>query len=125
MKTIWLNRGQWPVYIGFCPDEKEWNKQMRRMNVSDCPYPEGDAHCAMFDTPEGKNCVIVTMCDKEVDDLMRLGLFCHEASHIVDHIFNVCGEDKPGGETRAYLMQYIFQELVDAYGRSGRVDRKV
>lgn len=117
-KTVWINRGQWPVYVGFCPSEKAWKATMRRMGVKNCEYPATDGHASFFDSNEGKNCAIITIADKDVDDLSRIGLLCHEVVHVVDYIFEVAGETSPGGETRAYLTQYIFQEIVDAFSRT-------
>lgn len=37
------------------------------------------------------------------------GMIAHEVTHVVDWVFENVGEDKPGMETRAYLVQGLVQ----------------
>lgn len=41
----------------------------------------------------------------------------HEASHVVDAIFEIVDEEKPGCETRAYLMGFVTEWLLTHCGR--------
>lgn len=51
-------------------------------------------------------------------------LICHEAVHISDWIFEDIGEDKVGMETRAYLVQYIVWQTLNALDEFMKRKRK-
>lgn len=43
------------------------------------------------------------------------GVAGHEASHVVDEIFEHVGEHHPGTETRAYLLQWVVESICEFY----------
>jgi hypothetical protein len=54
---------------------------------------------------------------KRLSALDRLGIIYHEVSHTVTHVFEYIGEDenKIGDESRAYLGEYLFKQVVSIY----------
>lgn len=44
-------------------------------------------------------------------------VLAHEASHVADMLFEHVGEDQPGTETRAYMVQFIIETGVMFYHR--------
>lgn len=55
----------------------------------------------------GKNGVLVIVPeDAEIHGVL------HEIVHVVDKIFAYIGEDVPGVETRAYLTEYLYKEII-------------
>jgi hypothetical protein len=120
-KTVWISRGPYPVYIGFCPSESAWRDAMKKMGVENESYPCSDAKCTVFES-KGRTSVIITVnrekvISEKIDEFSVMGLLCHEAVHVAQLIFEAIGEGQPGSECEAYLVQYIFQELVDAYAK--------
>lgn len=127
-KVIWLDRGFFASYYGFCPDETAWLAEIKRLGVSskDAPYPDSDARTTIFwkDTEKGvksKLTLIVTVShaiDKLDDPIGVCGLFVHEAMHVWRHIREDMGEDMPSHEFEAYAIQFIFMQLMLAYSNS-------
>ena len=54
---------------------------------------------------------------KKLSPIDRLGIIYHEVSHTVTHVFEYIGEEetKIGDESRAYLGQHIFKQVVSIY----------
>ena len=117
-KVVWLDKGWLPVYIGFCPTEKAWHREMRRMNVMGSPYPASDGCSTRFKTGTGKDCVIVCVNERFGVDSCRhglVGLIVHECTHAWRYILNAIGEDVPSSEFEAYSMQSITQQVITAF----------
>lgn len=66
-----------------------------------------NAYAITYDSARKKtskeNCVLVVFANK---DSMRMGVICHEASHICDDIESDIGIEH-GGESSAYLIEWI------------------
>ena len=54
---------------------------------------------------------------KKLSLIDRLGIIYHEVSHTVTHVFEYIGEEetKIGDESRAYLGEHIFKQVVSIY----------
>lgn len=54
---------------------------------------------------------------KKLSPIDRLGIIYHEVSHTVTHVFKYIGEEetKIGDESRAYLGEHIFKQVVSIY----------
>jgi hypothetical protein len=117
--TVWCDRGWFPLYYGFCPSEKAWKKEMKKMGTESAPsYPDGDATCSWFEAPDsGKMSCLVTLQEKfdTYDPSTVFGLLVHEATHVWQILLEHIGEDKPSREFEAYSVQNITQNLFDAY----------
>ena len=64
-KVYWHQFGYLPGWFGFCPDERAWKREMRRMNCVE-PYTTTDARMTTF-TKDGKLAMIVTVAH-HIDD---------------------------------------------------------
>lgn len=119
-RVVWCNRGWQPVLYGFCPSEKAWRRQMKRMGLKGEKYPTSDARVTFFER-DGDSTAIVTVRDgaeRERSLLEMVGLIVHEATHVWQHIKEHIGEVKPGDEMEAYAMQAISQELLHAFDQT-------
>lgn len=115
--TVWLNRGWFPVYIGFVPSERAWLRTMKKMGVKDAPYPQQTAgHCAYFVTNiEGTILISLNESDSKADPDQIIALLAHECQHALHFVFEHIGESKPSSELLAYGIQSLLQETIAAY----------
>ena len=112
--TQWLNRGPYPVYIGFVPSEGAWKKTVKRIGCPNAPFPSTDGRAVTFESTKGKICVLV--CIKKHNDPIEIaGLIAHEAMHVWQTILRTIGETAPGEECEAYAIQWLVQGLLEAY----------
>jgi hypothetical protein len=60
---------------------------------------------------------------KLISELDRLGIIYHEVSHTVTHVFEYIGENetKIGDESRAYLGEHIFKQVVSIYAEEDKL----
>jgi hypothetical protein len=60
---------------------------------------------------------------KQLSELDRLGIIYHEVSHTVTHVFEYIGENetKIGDESRAYLGEHIFKQVVSIYAEEDKL----
>lgn len=118
-KVVWCNRGWLPTHFGFCPSEKAWDREMKRLQVEDEPYPRTDGRCTtLANRASGKFCILVTIgehIDPKDDPIGVLGLIVHEAAHVWQQIKKDIGEKRPSAEFEAYALQAIFIQLSSAY----------
>ncbi|MFC0478977.1 hypothetical protein ACFFHG_02945 [Gellertiella hungarica] len=118
-RVVWLDRGWQPVSIGFCPSEKAWRREMKRLGCKGEAYPSSDGRCTRFEASKSNSeCIIVTLRDGAERDhsLVEVaGLLVHEATHVWQFIIESIGEGKPSAELEAYSMQAIVQALMQAF----------
>lgn len=125
-KIIWCDRGFFPVYFGFCPNKKAWNKFLKEMTSSDdfelddWSYPSSDAACTFFTNYKDRPvCVITTqkIFDKEFKKQPEAitSLLVHECMHIWQKILEEMKEEKPSHEFEGWSVQFIFQQIYKAY----------
>jgi len=116
-KVIWLDRGWQPLFIGFCPDEAAWRREVKRLGCPDTAYPTSDGCVTYFEGGEDHGaCCIVTLNRSEGrDDVVVAGLLVHEAVHVWQHVKAKMGESEPSWEFEAYSVQAIFQQLYQAH----------
>lgn len=116
-RTIWLDRGWQPVYIGFCPSEAAWKRTMKRMGLPNEPYPTNDGRVSVFEN-DGKMTCIMTLGDGGEAKHSRVqiaALMAHEAVHVKQQICEHIGEKTPSEEFEAYTVQAIFQGFYQAW----------
>ena len=117
MKTVWLDRGWYPVKVAFCPDEAAWARLMKRMGPESTPYPPptSGAACTAFEDPKGDRIVVVTIGDQIEDSVELVCALVHEAVHVWQRICEHIREEEPGWEPEAYAIQHITKGLLKAY----------
>lgn len=78
------------------------------------PWPKSAAHCLFFQrNSENLIYVFVNRTDGW-SEAEHEALLIHELSHVSDFIFEAAGEEKPGIETKAYLLQRLYLDFRDA-----------
>lgn len=88
----------------------------RRLGASVTFIDDAHAQTNGFDSGEGLVCFV--LLEAEVRDADQLAaLMAHEAVHVSQIVLDHFGEDEPGEETRAYLVQSVTYELLDMQRR--------
>lgn len=59
--------------------------------------------------------VAVVLVEGEADWHAEAALLCHEATHVADEWLRALGEDDPGDEERAYMVQCVADPLFRAH----------
>jgi hypothetical protein len=120
--VAYCNPGHLPFTYGFCPNEKSWKRELKRLGCEQS-YLTTQGSCATF-TKDGCINVLVTL--REDTDKFHpeetIGLLAHEAIHVWQAIRDHIGEEAPSFEFEAYTFQAIFQELLSAYVKLRRPD---
>ncbi len=118
-RVVWIEQGWQPVAIGFCPTEKAWDREIRRLN-GDQPWPEAADRGGY--TLLGKNdqtgCSTILVCvgnGAERDAMKVILTIVHEAVHVWQFVREVMGEREPGIEIEAYAIEGISRSLIEAY----------
>jgi hypothetical protein len=114
-----------PVYYTVVIGEKQFKRQLKRLNVKiDEPAVKNQdsARIWHFETPEGRACSIICFPESTVDKCPNsvVALLVHEITHLKQRIFELLGEDKPSHEFEAYVMQSLTQEALSMYSVSAR-----
>lgn len=118
-RVEWFARGHYPTWVGFCPSEKAWDREMRRLGVFDEPYPDQDARCFRFDTKPMR--VIITLNERldGQDPVAIVAMLVHEIAHAWQHMQEDMGQrERPGREIEAYALQQLTLYVLDAYRRT-------
>lgn len=115
-RTVWCDRSWFPFYFGFVPDKASWEIETKELGY-DGQYIERGAACDTLKTNLGRTVVLVTMSEKcdDLDAVGLTGLMVHEATHVFDAMLRAMGEKKPSSEFKAYSVQCIYQQLMEAY----------
>lgn len=121
-KIIWIDRGWLPVFCGFCPSERAWTAEMKRLGCADLPYPTTDGRISAIEKDGANPIYLVTISERssQRSDEQIIGLLAHEAMHVWRYLCEAIGEDHPSPEFEAYTVQHLVQSLVAAYRDSGR-----
>ena len=134
------NAGHFGINIKVCFTEESFQKAVKDSGFStkhDC-FTVGIAESHYIEQPNTPYAMLAIVFNyeemKQLTALDRLGIIYHEVSHTVTHVFEYVGEDetKIGDESRAYLGEYIFKQVVSIYetedknhASTGKRNRKV
>lgn len=120
----WLDRALVvsPYYYGLCLSEKDFRKELKRLDVPKDSWPpfvateRANATAHFFKDGKGAQSVIVTIGSSKGRSLAQIhGLLVHEAVHIWQAIRENIGEQSPSSEFEAYSIQAISQRLMEAF----------
>ena len=113
-KIHWFPRVVFPCAIGFCPDEKSWNKFCKSKGIKE-PYPTESGRCTLV--AKGGECYILIVVNNVRDyrPAEIIGVLAHECSHAFDFMCEQYGEDTPSAEFKAYSIQNFVMQAVVAY----------
>ena len=116
--VLWCDRGWFPLQYGFCPNEKAWDKllKVRNITLTGNEYASGTAaRTTSFISSEHTFSIVTVGEDETNTPLETVGLLIHEASHVLDAVIDAMNDKAPSEEFRAYSIQAIALNLVDAY----------
>lgn len=107
----WIDLGPYPVDLGFCSGEADWNREMKRLRLT-FPYPTSVGTVSrVIDSPL---CLIVTLNGlEELHPIQRVGAAVHEAAHVWQQILSYIQEEAVGHETEAYFIQWIVESFIE------------
>ena len=107
-----------PAFIGFCPSDKAWAYDMKRLVNGDEPYPVADGRCTPLENKITHEWICLVTIHERLDDrdmVAITALIAHEAVHVFQKICEIMGEDHPSHEFEAYTIQYLTIQLTRAY----------
>ena len=84
-------------------------------------YGDSTARCSTLTDEYGNNISVVRLLEsdrykKNKDNFDSIvGLLCHECVHVAQDYMQTIGEDKPSAEFQAYIIQFIFTNLLADY----------
>jgi hypothetical protein len=118
-RVVWIDQGWQPVAIGFCPSEKAWGREIKRLNGSQ-PWPESadQGGYTLLGENDKTGCSTILVCvgrGSERDALEVILTIVHEAVHVWQLVRKVIGEQYPGIEMEAYGIEGITRGLIEAY----------
>ena len=111
---MWVldKRFQYSICFGM----EEYTKYCKRNNLDMAKDISDNAMAVTVPYPGHMLCVVVYLQPiKKRLERDAIGTLVHEATHVLDNIFEYAGEKKPGHETRAYLMSQIVDSFLEAY----------
>lgn len=121
----WLDRALVvsPYCYGLCKSEKEFHKELKRLNVPRANWPDflltshANATVHFFEQRGdiGRSCIVCVGKLKNRPRSQIFGLLTHEAVHIWQAIRDSIGEKYPSSEFEAYSIQTISQRLIEAF----------
>lgn len=103
------------MFVGVAFNKTAYLKEMKRLNVED-PIDFHSSAASMKSLTKGDKLTLIVCFDpvrhKSLHRNQVVALLAHECVHVSDAVFRHVGEHTPGDETRAYLVQYILQEIL-------------
>lgn len=114
MKGVhWVDLGQWPQALAVIADKRAYNRFMRSKGISQ-PKTFPGRNGGLCQTLErGSNCILVIAIGDQDQDELPVTV-AHEATHAMRWILEHVGEDRPGIETEAYLVEHIVRGALKA-----------
>lgn len=109
------------TYIGLCTTKDAFERAMAVNEVQGHVMGEwlrspNGAMMSCFIDPRGNTCYLVSIdCLQKPSYTSVIGLLVHEVVHVVQQIFIDVGEQYPGKETEAYMIQMITQWMYEQY----------
>jgi hypothetical protein len=101
-----------PANIYVCLDESSFKVALKDKNVTQKVDPLENGAMAethAIPTADGKTMIALLLDLTVIDDLDAT--LVHESVHLVYRIFEYIAEETPGEECRAYLTEYIYNEI--------------
>ncbi len=117
----WPHMGPWGFYVGFTTSRKAFKREVKRL-CKDYDFPfvgkgAGGTTHSLYN-PKGELCCIITIDISSKPSAASLaGMIAHEAMHVVQRLWELVGETRPGQEAEAYLIQYIVVQALGAMER--------
>lgn len=124
--ATWIDRTliESPFCIGLCQTEKQFYKELKRLNIpkEECPNwiseDERKDGCVWHFKESngiGRCCIVCIKKNKNSTPDGIVGLLIHESVHIWQRFKHDINETNPSPEFEAYTIQRIAQNLISAY----------
>lgn len=114
-----------PIRYALCTSEAAFHAELRRLEIPTHEWPQfvtpgKDATTHHFEeTSERHALAIVCLGSTEGHTPVGIAaLLVHEAVHVWQEICERMGEHNPSREFEAYSVQWLSQELMDAYAKT-------
>lgn len=109
-KVKFIETGLIPYFIGFCGNERSWNRLMKQLAVPDpSPFCEKAGCCSYF-KKDNETTIVIAIDKKKLrgqPKYIKAEVAAHEATHAADAIFEFMGETNPSSEFRAYTVGWL------------------
>lgn len=113
--VTWFQMGCYPVFCGFTMKSEALARVQRFMGVfTDSDISPSGGGCCHRLVKNGMMVLIISMADKRFPKNETAAIIAHEATHAMRFIMEKIGEDEPGLEQEAYLVQQIVQDCLYA-----------
>jgi len=102
-----------PMNLLFITEEKEYLAVMRDSGITE-PFPNmGEAATLAADTPDQGLIILVLLGEHaSLPKETVAAILAHESVHVKQFLFDAIGEDTPGVETEAYLVEFYTRYLL-------------
>lgn len=107
-----IDLGQWPPACYLFTEKRAFNHYHRQQTGTEppLPFPPKDGGCCLhMENPSGEAILMIAIGKSSSRDELAITL-AHEATHAMRWILEHAGEDSPGTETEAYLVEHIVRQ---------------
>lgn len=111
-KVHYFNPGPFPVHVGFTICERAFQRELKRLNVTQ-PVNFLGRHNAgatthLFERNGKDLCAIVCLGQIRKRTISELAaMIAHEAVHVAEAVFDSIGDKNPSEEVMAYMVQWV------------------
>jgi hypothetical protein len=111
-----IDLGQWPQAMYVTDDKRTYNRFIRERQgkVTDPFPPSNGGNCQMMTQKSTGSCIFLIAVGPQDDAIELATTLAHEATHAMRWLLEHVGEDSPGTETQAYLVEHIVREGLKA-----------
>lgn len=114
----YLNIPLYPGILGLFRSEAALNKEVKRLKLEDCemewPHNRAGRHYTIEN--ERGYIMFVLVNEDKCDTYGEIAsLISHEIMHCVQELWEKIGEERPGREPEAYLLQYLMNFCLSEY----------
>lgn len=114
----WIEMGTWPCYVGFTISQKALDKETLRLTGKRDAVvgpAGGGGRLHAYERSGEMPCYLITIRLKPgVTLAQKVGMIAHEVAHLAQNLWREIGEESPGNEAEAYLIQTVTQCCVQA-----------
>jgi len=105
------------MYLCFSDNALQQIFEDNKLSTGIHAFDKGEAETITIQTHRGQLIIMAFDLDNyelEPDDTIWIGVISHEVSHAVEKLGHLIGEENIAGETRAYLTQFVVEQVYSA-----------
>lgn len=114
-----LDIGPYPIKAYYTPTKKSWHRLLKKLGLTDEPYPIDDSagKCCIYKNPKNGDpiCIIVIAPPGDHELHSMLGVIAHECMHVWQEVRARIGEEFPSIEFEAYTIQSLVASVTYAW----------